>query len=135
MDLNWIAIIGAAIGMQILGALWWMPFMFGKPWMRAMGVTQHDLSLSGVPTGLAYAGAFNANLLIAIGLAVLFALVSPAGLIMALLWAAGTWLAFALSVKTKTSLFEGRTLPIFLISEGQELAAFLLAGGILSVFT
>jgi hypothetical protein len=134
MQLNWIAIIVAAIGMQILGALWWMPFMFGKPWMRAMGVTQHDLTMSGVPTGLAYAGAFIANLLIAIGLAVLFSVVAPKGIITALLWTVGTWLAFSLSVKTKASLFEGRALPIYLISESHELAAFLLAGGILSVF-
>lgn len=54
MEINWIAVLGSAIGMQMLGAVWWTPLLFGKPWMRALGVTQNDLSMSGLPTGLAY---------------------------------------------------------------------------------
>jgi Protein of unknown function (DUF1761) len=36
-ELNWLAVIVAAIAYFALGALWYMPFAFGKPWQRAIG--------------------------------------------------------------------------------------------------
>lgn len=35
--LNWLAVIVAAIAYFALGALWYMPFAFGRPWQRAIG--------------------------------------------------------------------------------------------------
>ena len=36
-ELNWLAVIVAAIAYFALGALWYMPFAFGRPWQRAIG--------------------------------------------------------------------------------------------------
>jgi hypothetical protein len=36
-DLNWLAVIVAAIVWYAVGAVWYMPAVFGKPWMRSIG--------------------------------------------------------------------------------------------------
>jgi hypothetical protein len=36
-DLNWLAVIVAAIGYWALGALWYSPVGFGKAWARSIG--------------------------------------------------------------------------------------------------
>lgn len=36
-ELNWLAVIVAAIAYFALGALWYMPFAFGRTWQRAIG--------------------------------------------------------------------------------------------------
>jgi hypothetical protein len=36
-ELNWLAVIVGALLYFALGALWYMPFAFGKAWMRSIG--------------------------------------------------------------------------------------------------
>lgn len=36
-QLNWLAVIVGALIYFALGAIWYMPFAFGKPWMRSIG--------------------------------------------------------------------------------------------------
>jgi hypothetical protein len=36
-ELNWLAVIVGALAYFALGALWYMPFAFGRPWQRAIG--------------------------------------------------------------------------------------------------
>ncbi len=37
-ELNWLAVLGAAVAYFVLGGLWYSPAAFGKPWMRAAGI-------------------------------------------------------------------------------------------------
>jgi hypothetical protein len=41
-NLNWLAIIVAAISTFILGGLWYSPLMFVKRWMKETGITEED---------------------------------------------------------------------------------------------
>ncbi len=36
-DLNWLAVLAAAVAYFIVGAVWYLPATFGKPWMRSIG--------------------------------------------------------------------------------------------------
>jgi hypothetical protein len=36
-DLNWPAVLVAALAYWLLGALWWAPFLFGSAWARSIG--------------------------------------------------------------------------------------------------
>jgi hypothetical protein len=38
-DLNWLAIVVAALSSFLLGGLWYSPMMFLKPWLRGAGQT------------------------------------------------------------------------------------------------
>jgi Na+/H+ antiporter NhaA len=37
-DLNWLAVIVAAVAWWILGAIWYAPPLFGRAWQRSMGL-------------------------------------------------------------------------------------------------
>lgn len=37
-DLNWLAVVVAGVAYFALGAIWYMPAMFGRAWMRAGGI-------------------------------------------------------------------------------------------------
>jgi hypothetical protein len=36
-DLNWLEVLAAAVAYFIVGAVWYLPATFGKPWMRSIG--------------------------------------------------------------------------------------------------
>ncbi len=40
---NWVSIIVAAIGAFIVGMLWYSPALFGKQWMKMMGMSEKDM--------------------------------------------------------------------------------------------
>lgn len=55
MEINYLAVVAAAISSFLLGGLWYSPIIFLKPWMAAMGRT--DESSNGHPAkvfGLAF---------------------------------------------------------------------------------
>lgn len=52
-ELNWIAVVVAALVYFALGALWYAPFAFGKPWQRALG--WDEASQGGGMSGVTYA--------------------------------------------------------------------------------
>jgi len=41
-NLNWLAIIAAAVSAFILGGLWYSPLMFAKRWMKETGITEEQ---------------------------------------------------------------------------------------------
>jgi hypothetical protein len=36
-DLNWLAVLAAAVAYFAVGSVWYLPATFGKPWMRSIG--------------------------------------------------------------------------------------------------
>lgn len=36
-ELNWLAVIAGGLAYFVLGALWYSPALFGRPWQRAIG--------------------------------------------------------------------------------------------------
>lgn len=49
-DLNWLAVIVAAIVYMALGAIWYQPFAFGRIWSEASGVPMPEPGESAPPT-------------------------------------------------------------------------------------
>ena len=52
-DLNWLAVIVAAIAYFAIGALWYSPPVFGTAWMSAGGVSAEEIE--GGPGAAVYA--------------------------------------------------------------------------------
>ena len=70
-DLNMIGIIASTFIGMILGALWYSPLLFGSQWMLAIGKTPQTIGSTTGPI----IGSIFANLLTAIGVSIIFALV------------------------------------------------------------
>jgi hypothetical protein len=43
VDLNWIAAVVIAVVPMVLGAVWYSPVLFARPWMQAVGKSEEDL--------------------------------------------------------------------------------------------
>ena len=69
-DVNWIAVVAAAISGFAVGGIWYGPIM-GKRWMVAVGLTEEEVKSA--PMGLIYGGAFAFSLLASWTLAHTFA--------------------------------------------------------------
>ena len=61
-NLNWLAIIAAAVSAFILGGLWYSPLLFGKRWMKETGITEETTK--------------NANMIKIFSLALILALIA-----------------------------------------------------------
>ena len=42
-NINYFAVVVAALSTFLLGGLWYSPMLFGKPWMRANNFSEADL--------------------------------------------------------------------------------------------
>jgi hypothetical protein len=36
-DISWLGVVAGAVGYFLVGAVWYTPALFGKPWMRSIG--------------------------------------------------------------------------------------------------
>jgi hypothetical protein len=127
-DINYLAVIAAALSTFVLGGLWYSDALFGKAWRQAAGVS---LGQGGAPA-MIFGGAF----VLALVQAFVFAMFL--GPDPALPFAAGAgfaaglcWVAAAFGV---TYLFERRSLMHFLINGGYNTLVFTIFGVILGLW-
>jgi hypothetical protein len=128
-QINWLAVVVAALAAFPLGALWYGP-LFRKPWMAASGTTQQ--AAENVNMAKVYGTAFLLNLVIATSLALFIG--AQAGWSFGLFagFMAGlTYVAMALGV---IYLFEGRSLTLWAINGGYQVVVFSVMGVILGVW-
>ena len=43
LSINWLALIVAVVAKQAIGALWFSPLLFARPWSRATGIRYADM--------------------------------------------------------------------------------------------
>ncbi|MGH8854873.1 MAG: DUF1761 domain-containing protein [Telluria sp.] len=128
-EINYIAVVIAAVASFALGGLWYSPLLFAKAWQRESGVTDEQMRAShpGKVYGLA--------LLLSLLAAWVFALFlgprpsMPLGLGAG--FAAGLcWVAASLGINY---LFEGKSLKLFLINGGYHTLQFTVIGLVLAL--
>jgi Protein of unknown function (DUF1761) len=129
-DVQWGAVAVAALASFLVGALWYSPLMFARPWMVDVGLSREALERGGL--GRIFAGSALAAVVIATNLA-FFLGPDPS-----IAWGAGAgalagigWVATAL---TTTYLFERRPLRLLAIDAGYHAATFTLMGLILGAW-
>jgi Protein of unknown function (DUF1761) len=103
-DLNWLAVLVAALAYFVLGAIWYAPPVFGKAWMKAAGM---EMPESGERPGAAiYIGPFFGGLIAALATALLAAATgtdtAAEGVVLGLV----VGLGYAMSVTLSTAIFE-----------------------------
>ena len=127
MELNYLAILLAALSTFILGGLWYSPAVFGKAWMKENGFTEEDMK--------------KGNMIKIFGLAFVLALISAINLAMfmgpekevsmgaAYGFAAGFgWVATFVGTHY---LFERKSFKLFLINAGYSVVALTVMGVII----
>ena len=127
VDLNWIAVVVAALVPMVLGALWYSPVLFAQPWMRAVGKTEEDLR-SGATTG--YVVAALAALVISYSLARIVRWAEVDDLWNGALVGLLAWIGFVATTSGVNTVFAGRPRSLFAIDSGYYLTALLVMGAL-----
>jgi hypothetical protein len=131
LHFNHLALIVAAVVLWLLGALWYSPVLFAKPWIAIIGRKSGEK-----PKGLAAGmiGSFIGDLLVAF---VLAHIVGWSG-VDTFAWGAFVgfivWLGFVVGPLYPQSVYEGRPFAYFAINAGYWLIGLVGIGGMLAVW-
>ena len=130
-QINYLAVVVAALSTFILGGLWYSPMLFGKVWMRANNFT--DADLQSFSKARMFGWSFVFALVMALNLAMFLA--DPKtdvvwGMTAGALAGLG-WVAMAVAI---IGLFESRSWTYILINGGYMTVAFTLMGAILGAW-
>jgi len=130
-DVNYLAVLVAAVSNFVLGGLWYSAALFGKPWMAASGMSEEKARSANM--GKLFGAAFVLEFLAAFVLAMFlgrdagFHFGLLAGLHVGLFWVGG-----GLGV---VYLFEQRPFKLWLVNAGYMTIAFTVMGGILGAWS
>lgn len=129
-NLNWLAIVVAAVSAFILGGLWYSPLMFARRWMKETGITDESTK--------------NTNMIKVFGLSFILALV--ASFFLAMFIGAGAGAAFGVLAGFMAGigwvftfmgiiyLFEAKSMAHFLINSLYSVASLTIMGLIIGVW-
>lgn len=129
--INWVAVIAAAVAAFVAGMIWYSPAMFGKKWMKMMGITEKEMAkqkdkMMGVMVTSLILSAISAlvlaHLLIVLNITALFDAVQLA------FW---IWLGFYATSTYMGVLYEKKSMDWWIISAGHYLVATIAAAIVL----
>ena len=136
VQVNYWAVFLAAVSSMIVGMLWYMPSLFGKPWMKLTGV-KLNRKLSNNQMARMYVSTFVASLLTAYILAHVTFLSNRffhhEFLQDALATGFWLWLGFTAARLLVHDIFESRPVALTLLNAGHELATVIVMAMIVGV--
>jgi hypothetical protein len=130
--INWLAALVAGAIYFALGALWYSPLLFAKPFMKYRGMSREDIQRSGQPTD--YLMALVSDLVAALGMAVFIKLANAATVVDGLALGIVVALVFACTSSLKYTIFSGPHKALWLIYSGYQLVGFAIMGVILALW-
>ena len=129
-DVNYLAVIAAAIATFALGGLWYSPALFGKAWQREAGVTEEKMKSANM--ALIFGLTFVLSLIAAWVFALFLGPRPPIALGLGAGFSAGLcWVAASLGINY---LFERKSLKLWLINGGYHTLQFTIIGLILALW-
>ena len=135
MKINYPAVFVSALAYWMLGAVWYSPLLFERPFIALKGWTPEQLE---AVRAASHAGEIGAALLVSLVTAYVLAHFvkftgaekAPSGML-AGFW---LWLGFVATTNLSTVLFEGRPLGLYLINNGYHFVGLLGMGALLAVW-
>ena len=124
----WAVLVATALAF-VLGGIWYGP-IFGKAWMRELGLTEEDIEPSARP----FVISFFTALLTAIVLAWLLMATGMSGAFEGAMLGLITGIGFIATAMASDSAFCGWSLKLFLIQSGYRVLYSILMGAILGAW-
>ena len=131
IPIHFVALLGAAVAKMAIGALWYSPALFVKPWLKLSGITEKQMKEG---MGKALVVDFVGSFLMAF---VLVHAIRYAGAVTALQGLAVgffNWLGFVAVVTIGTVTYERKPFNLFLLNNGYLLISLSAMGAILAVW-
>jgi hypothetical protein len=128
-EVNWLAVLAAAVSSFVVGGLWYSKAMFLKAWQQAAGLTDEQLK-QGHP-GKIFGGAFVLSLIASWTFAIFLGPDLPVGASTAYGFTAGLcWVATSFGINY---LFERKSFTLFLVNGGYHTVQFTVIGLVLGL--
>ena len=130
-NINYLAVLVAALSTFLLGGLWYSPLLFGKAWMRANNFSEEDLQTFSKARMFGWSFVF--SLIMAVNLAMFLAAPNTNltwGMTAGALAGFG-WVAMAIAI---VGVFENRSWAYILINGGYMTVAFVVMGAIIGAW-
>lgn len=130
-DLNWLAILVAAVAFFAVGALWYQPKVMGARWMKAAGVDPSKAS----PNPGIFVGTLIAYFLMAMVLAMIARGIGGSSFSNGLVLGLVTGVVFVGAQAWVNVTFEGRSMDLVLVNGGIGVFGHVIMGVIVTVWT
>jgi Protein of unknown function (DUF1761) len=131
IPIHFFAILGAAVAKMVLGALWYSPVLFVKPWRQMTGITEEQLKEG---MGKALAVDFVGSLVMAFVLVHAIRYAEATTVLQGLAVGFFSWLGFVAVATITTVTYERKPFKLFLLNNGYLLISLLVMGAILAVW-
>ena len=129
-QINYLAVLVAAVSCFIIGGLWYSPVLFANAWMKEASLTQEEMKQANMVK--VFGLSFVLTLIITFNLAAFLG--TDAGLVWGMTAGALAGIGWAATSLGILYLFERRSLKLFLINAGYLAVAFIVAGGIIGAW-
>jgi hypothetical protein len=129
LNINWWAVVLAAVLNMVVGSLWYSPVLFGKYWQKLVG-KKMDMSKPGKAYGITTAAALLQTFILAVIISNIGAHSTSDGAALGLL----LWAGFAATTSISDYLFTGRRLLLWGINQGYYLVVLMANGAILAIW-
>ena len=132
LHFNHWAILVSALIQWFLGALWYSPALFARPWMSMVFVRKDSSKKNSMILGMiaSFIGSLVTSLMTAHVVIWSGASSYPAGMLIGFI----LWLGFIAAPLAASYIYEGRPFNLFAINSGYWLAGLLITGGLLAVW-
>ncbi|OUS73571.1 hypothetical protein B5G52_04825 [Pseudoalteromonas sp. A601] len=129
-QVNFFAVLIAALSSFALGGIWYSPLLFQRIWMEACGLTELDLKT--IDPKRVFIGSFFLSFFIALSLSLFVGPTPSLGVSVGAAFIIGVcWVSSAYGI---TYLFEQRPLKLFLVNSGYHILQFTLMGLVLGLW-
>ena len=131
VSVNFVSILVAAIASMVIGAFWYSPILFGKVWIREMGLKEKEMKKMKKGSGKSYVANFITLLITSYILALLIKVLSVATLMEGVRIGFLLWLGFIATVMLGSVLWEGKSVKLYLIGVSYQLVSIVVMSLIL----
>ena len=128
-DLNWLAVIVAAVAYWVLGAVWYNDAVFGKQWKAATG---KDM---GQPNATQIVGNLVLWFIAALALALIAKEIRADGFGDGIVLGLVVSIGFIGTNRINAGLYEGRNKALMMVNAPYGILGFMIMGAILSTWT
>lgn len=132
VELNYVAIIVAALANMAIGWLWYSPLLFGKAWIKMVGFSKKDVRKMKKRAGPAMVGGLITSFIVAYILAHFIAVMGASTMELAAQLAFWLWVGFIATVQFGMVLWENKPLKLWLLNASYWLVSMLVMAVILA---
>ncbi|MGA7245280.1 MAG: DUF1761 domain-containing protein [Terracidiphilus sp.] len=129
---NNLAILVSGIILWVLGAIWYSPALFAKPWMQLVGVKREPGKRDGLLLGMT--ASFIGGLVLSFVLTYIIMWSNTTGFLRGGVVGVLVWMGFIAATALPQGLYEKKPFKLFAINGGYWLLGLFVVGGMLAVW-